>query len=56
MVNAALTARIGIAAMELCRPLPFSAEPRPGVAALVGGAVKGVIPKGGKDAKDADPA
>jgi putative membrane protein len=51
VVNAALTARIGIAAMELCRPLPFSAEPRPGVAALLGGALKGVIPKAAKDSE-----
>lgn len=51
VVNAALTARIGIAAMELCRPLPFSAEPRPGVAALVGGALKGVIPNAAKDSE-----
>jgi len=35
-INGALTARIGIAAMEVCRPLPFRALPRPslrGVAA-----------------------
>ncbi len=53
VVNAALTARIGLAAMDLCRPLPFVAEPRPAVSALVGRALKGVIPTGGKDAKDA---
>lgn len=49
VVNAALTARIGLAAMDLCRPLPFAAETRPGVAALVGGALKGVVPKGAKE-------
>jgi putative membrane protein len=31
VINGLLTARIGIAAMDLCRPLPFSALPRPGI-------------------------
>ena len=35
VVNGALTARVGIAAMELCRPLPFRALDRPAVSALV---------------------
>lgn len=39
LVNGALTARIGIAAMEVCRPLPFEARSRPGVAALIKGAL-----------------
>lgn len=30
-VNGILTARIGLAAMELCRPLPFLTQPRPGL-------------------------
>lgn len=38
LVNGALTARIGVAAMEVCRPLPFAARPRPGVSALIRGA------------------
>ena len=29
VVNGALTARVGIAAMDVCRPLPFAALPRP---------------------------
>ena len=29
VVNGAMTARIGIAAMEVCRPLPFDAAPKP---------------------------
>ena len=29
MINGALTARVGIAAMDVCRPLPFAALPRP---------------------------
>lgn len=50
VVNGALTARIGIAAMELCRPLPFRAAPRPSTSALVGRALAGIIPRGGRDA------
>ena len=30
-VNGILTARIGLAAMELCRPLPFLTQSRPGL-------------------------
>jgi putative membrane protein len=44
MVNGALTARVGIAAMEVCRPLPFAALPRPKVSNLVGRAVTGIFP------------
>jgi putative membrane protein len=35
VVNGALTARIGIAAMEVCRPLPFRALPRPRVSGIM---------------------
>ena len=31
VINGLLTARIGIAAMDLCRPLPFKAVKRPGI-------------------------
>jgi putative membrane protein len=41
MVNGALTARVGIAAMEVCRPLPFDALPRPGVTETVSRALAG---------------
>lgn len=41
MVNGALTARVGIAAMEVCRPLPFDALPRPGVTDTVTRALAG---------------
>lgn len=47
VVNGALTARVGIAAMELCRPLPFVALPRPNTGATVSRALAGVF--GGKD-------
>lgn len=44
LVNGALTARIGLAAMEVCRPLPFAVRPRPGVAGLLKGAFRGFAP------------
>ncbi len=34
-VNAALTARVGTAAIEVCRPLPFAERPAPRASALV---------------------
>ncbi len=43
VVNGALTARIGIAAMEQCRPLPFVALPRPAVSSLVKRALTGMF-------------
>lgn len=43
VVNGALTARVGVAAMEVCRPLPFAALDRPGVTALVGRALAGLF-------------
>jgi len=35
VVNGLMTARIGIAAMDLCRPLPFRAAKRPGIGEFV---------------------
>ncbi len=46
VVNGALTARVGVAAMELCRPLPFVAVERPGVTALVSKALSGLFSRG----------
>ena len=43
VVNGALTARVGVAAMELCRPLPFHVAQRPGVSALVSRALAGLF-------------
>ncbi|MDU8928656.1 TIGR01620 family protein [Alisedimentitalea sp. MJ-SS2] len=43
VVNGALTARVGVAAIEVCRPLPFSATKRPSVSATVGRALKGLF-------------
>jgi len=36
VVNGLMTARIGIAAMDLCRPLPFRALKRPGISDFIG--------------------
>ncbi|WP_421748589.1 YcjF family protein [Cognatishimia sp.] len=43
MVNGALTARVGIAAMEVCRPLAFAKQTRPSVRQLVKRALAGVF-------------
>lgn len=47
VVNGALTARVGIAAMEVCRPLPFSDGKRPSVTGVVRRALTGLF--GDKD-------
>ena len=47
IVNGALTARVGVAAMEVCRPLPFGAGRRPSVSALVRRALTGLFPSQG---------
>ncbi|TPP11315.1 YcjF family protein [Rhizobium glycinendophyticum] len=36
VINGLMTARIGIAAMDLCRPLPFRASKRPGISDFIG--------------------
>jgi putative membrane protein len=41
LVNGALTARVGIAAMDICRPLPYGALKRPKTSKLVARALKG---------------
>lgn len=43
VVNGALTARVGVAAMEVCRPLPFDGQRRPQVHRLVSRALTGVF-------------
>jgi putative membrane protein len=47
VVNGALTARVGLAAMDLCRPLPWVAERRPGVSATVTRALAGLFGRDG---------
>jgi putative membrane protein len=48
VVNGALTARVGIAAMEVCRPLPFMAQPRPKVTNLLTRGLRGLFGEGRK--------
>jgi len=43
VINGALTARVGVAAMEVCRPMPFTAQPRPSVTALVRRSLTGLF-------------
>ncbi|MFZ7090339.1 YcjF family protein [Primorskyibacter sp. 2E233] len=43
LVNGALTARVGVAAMEVCRPLPFSKDKRPSVRSIVRTALSGLF-------------
>lgn len=46
VVNGALTARVGVAAIEVCRPLPFHAIKRPSVTTLVRRALTGLFGQG----------
>lgn len=43
LVNGALTARVGVAAMEVCRPLPFTRIKRPSVRSIVKRALSGLF-------------
>ena len=45
LVNGALTARVGVAAMEVCRPLPFRVAEKPRVTRLVQRALTGLFDK-----------
>jgi len=47
IVNGALTARVGVAAMEVCRPMPFGEGRRPAVTGLVKRALTGLFGKEG---------
>lgn len=46
VVNGALTARVGLAAIEVCRPMPFAALAKPGVTETVGRALAGLFSRG----------
>lgn len=48
VVNGLMTARIGIAAMDLCRPMPFRALRRPGI----GDFVSDLTPRGNAELRD----
>ena len=55
VVNGLMTARIGIAAMEVVRPFPFNAEKRPGISDFIGDLARvngdrNAAPKSGKAA------
>ncbi|WP_309667726.1 TIGR01620 family protein [Tabrizicola sp.] len=56
VVNGALTARVGVAAMEICRPMPFVAQEKPGVTALVSRALSGLMSRGAALAGQGDGA
>ena len=43
LVNGALTARVGVAAMEVCRPLPYVSSKRPSVRSIIKSALSGLI-------------
>lgn len=45
VVNGALTARVGVAALEVCRPLPFGPKKRPSVTGIVKRALTGLFGK-----------
>lgn len=46
VVNGALTARVGLAAIDLCRPLPFVALERPSTSGTVSRALAGLLSRG----------
>lgn len=46
VVNGALTARVGLAAIEVCRPLPFIQQRRPSVSGMVKRALAGLFGQG----------
>lgn len=46
VINGALTARVGVAAIEVCRPLPFHTSKKPSVSGLVGRAMSGLFNRG----------
>ncbi|MEP5731750.1 MAG: TIGR01620 family protein [Sulfitobacter sp.] len=45
LVNGALTARVGVAAMEVCRPLPFDRAKQPKVRGIIKNALGGLFGK-----------
>jgi len=49
VVNGALTARVGVAALEVCRPLPWQAAIRPSVTAILRRALSGLFGAGARD-------
>ncbi|MEL6958580.1 MAG: TIGR01620 family protein [Pseudomonadota bacterium] len=48
VINGALTARVGVAAMEVCRPLPFVVQDKPSVTSLVKRSLTGLFGRADK--------
>lgn len=48
VINGALTARVGIAAMEVCRPMPFTVLPRPRITTLIKRALADLFSRAGE--------
>ncbi|WP_282094015.1 YcjF family protein [Epibacterium ulvae] len=46
LVNGALSARVGLAAMEICRPMPFSPRHKPSTRKVIQAALASLISKG----------
>ncbi len=46
LINGALTARVGVAAMEVCRPFPFSGKRQPKVTGIIGKSLSGLFESG----------
>ncbi len=56
VINGALTARVGLAAIEVCRPLPFVRAQKPSVTALVRRALTGLFGTGDQPSRGGPPA
>jgi putative membrane protein len=56
VVNGALTARVGLAAMEVCRPLPFIRLARPSVTGVVRNALTGLFAQAAQAGQGAKPS
>jgi putative membrane protein len=52
LVNGALTARVGVAAIEVCRPLPFRRTKRPSVKGIIKTSLTGLFSPPAKSSKD----
>ncbi|MEP3346863.1 MAG: TIGR01620 family protein [Litoreibacter sp.] len=46
VINGALTARVGVAAMDVCRPLSYATQDKPSVTGLMRRALTGMLPSG----------
>jgi putative membrane protein len=55
LINGALTSRVGLVAIDLCRPLPFETGRRPKLRGVVGRALAGMVPNGSQGARSVKP-